>query len=581
MPGSSLSALAPLGGGGVSNFRPTNLFQATETFNHVRGSHSLKFGFDLERIQVNSNGTPFPQQNGVYSFPSLTRFLQGQPSQLALPIIGGDSNPSRGWRQILFGWFVEDSLRLRSNLTLSLGLRHEFVTAPIEVNGRMASLQELTDATSKLGPPYPTSKNNFGPRVGLAWDPTGSGKTSIRAGTGMFYNLPVMGRLWDTAAIDYRFATTYTVNNPPNFPHALLSGYTPTLQSTRGFQPDMKTPTSLHWNLEVQRQLFPTVTVQVGYVGSHSYHLEQAPQANRFVGAQMLPDGRKFFPTGLPRVNPNFSTIQWLTTPGWSHYDGLQLGFQKRLSRGLHVQAAYTWSKNLSSVDAQYGNEVQGQVVGPMDLEDLPRDYSLSLFHQAHVFSINGKYQMPWDHLLQSGVAKAALGGWEINSIWRATSGLAHIIAAGFDVARNGDPLAAQRPDLRPGFSNNPTKGVTAGCPGVAAGQKLGTPDLFFDPCAFSLPEAGTYGNLGRNTLIGPGLFNVSLGLVKDTPLPWREGMNLEFRAEAFNLLNHANFRQPAASLFLSSGGRNTNAGQITGTGTANRQIQFGLKLTF
>ena len=113
----------------------------------------------------------------------------------------------------------------------------------------------------------------------------------------------------------------------------------------------------------------------------------------------------------------------------------------------------------------------------------------------------------------------------------------------------------------------------------MAPGTKLGTPTLYFDPCAFSLPTAGVYGNLGRNTLIGPGVFNADLGLVKNTKL--RERMNLEFRAEFFNLLNHANFRLPATSVFISGGGRNTTVGQITGTSIDNREIQFGLKLAF
>ncbi|OFW34691.1 MAG: hypothetical protein A3J28_01615 [Acidobacteria bacterium RIFCSPLOWO2_12_FULL_60_22] len=327
--------------------------------------------------------------------------------------------------------------------------------------------------------------------------------------------------------------------------------------------------------------------MQVGYVGSHLYHLEQGPEANRAVGAvlggaTLLPDGRKFFAAGLPLINPNFGNIQWVSTPGWGWYNGLQLGFQKRLSGGWQLGANYTWSRNTASVDQQFGGEVQGQLVGPMDLDDLPRDYSLSTFHQSHVLSINGKYRMPWDRLLTARVAKAVLGGWEINSALRATSGLPQVIGAGFNVSRSRHVLAADRPDLIPGFSNSPTEGVTAGCPGVAAGQKLGTPNLYFDPCAFSLPLAGTYGNLGRNTLIGPGVFNVDFGLVKNTALTaLHEGMNLEFRAEFFNLFNHANFRLPAAALFLATGGRNTNAGQITGTNTFGRQVQFGLKLTF
>ena len=170
-----------------------NLFQVTDTFSYVRGAHSLKFGADVQRLQANYRWTPFPQQRGVYAFPSLLTFLQGRPSQLQFPEIGGDSSPIRGWRQTVFGWFVQDDFRVRANLTLNVGLRHEFVTAPKEVNGRNASLPSLTAAESVIGPPFPTSKDNFGPRLGLAWDPTGSGKTSVRAGFGLFYNLPIMG----------------------------------------------------------------------------------------------------------------------------------------------------------------------------------------------------------------------------------------------------------------------------------------------------------------------------------------------------------------------------------------------------
>ena len=583
----STAALTTFGNGvGAPRRFLHNLFQVTDTFSHVRGAHSFKFGVDVQRLQANYRNTPFPGINGIYSFPSLERFLLGTPSQVQFPLIGGDSSPIRGWRQTVLGWFVQDDYRLRPNLTLNLGLRHEFVTAPIEVNGRNANLPSLTAKDSIIGPAYPTTKNNFGPRVGLAWDPTGSGKTSVRAGFGLFYNLPIMGRLWDTSILDYRFATTIQVNNPLNFPKALLSGFTLGTQATRDVQSDLQTPTSVHWNLEIGRQLTPSMSVQIGYVASKQYHLEHGPQANRFVGAvlggaERLPDGRKFFRPGLPRINPNFTSIQWVDTPGWGRYNALQLGFQRRLSRGLQLQAGYTWSKNTSTVDQQFGAEVQGQVVGPMDLDDLAPDYAISNFHQSHVLTVNGKYQMPWDRLLTSGVAKTVLGGWEINSIWRATSGLPQVVAAGFNVSRSGDPLASDRPNLNPGFSNSPNEGVSAGCPGIAAGQKLGTPDRFFDPCAFSLPEAGTYGNLGRNTLIGPDLFNVNFGAVKNTPLPWREGMNLEFRLEVFNLFNHANFRLPAAALFTSSGSRNANAGRITQTATDNRDLQFGMKLTF
>ena len=596
--GSATAAFTAFGVG-AGRDQIQNVFQATDTFSYVRGAHSLKFGADVQRLQANYRWTMFgggPGRGGTYAFGSLADFLLGQPNQLQFPDLTPPSSPSRGWRQTVFGWFVQDDWRLRPNLTLNLGLRHEFITAPNEVNGKMARLPSLTARESIIGPPFNTSKTNFGPRVGLAWDPTGSGKTSVRAGFGMFYNLPAMGRIYDTSTFNYRFATTYSVSRPPGFPRALLSGFSPGLRTTRDVEASVQTPTSIHYNLEIARQLTSSIAVQVGYVGSHQYHLEQGPEANRAVGHQILPDGRKYFcsvPVGppcpavsatapaLPLINPNFGNIQWMSTPGWGYYNALQLGVQKRLSRGLQLQGSYTWSRATASVDQQMGGEASGQLVGPMDLDDLPRDYSLSLFHQTHVFTANGKYRMPWDHLLSSGVARALLGGWEINSIGRATTGLPFVIGAGFNVSRNRHVLAADRPDLNPGFSNNPSSGTTAGCTGVRAGQELGTPNLYFDPCAFSLPLAGTYGNLGRNTGIGPGVFNVDFGLVKNTALPWREGMNLEFRAEAFNLLNHANFRLPGSALFQSSGARNANGGRITGTATSNRQIQFGMKLIF
>ncbi|OFV99113.1 MAG: hypothetical protein A3H28_15185 [Acidobacteria bacterium RIFCSPLOWO2_02_FULL_61_28] len=589
--GAQVTSLTPLGNPGNNpKILITNRFEVGDTFGLVRGPHSLRFGFSLERPQNNIAWNVFSNQRGVYAFPGLARFLLGSPSQLAFPEVGGDSSPQRGWRQVVFGWFVQDDWRLRPNLTLNVGLRHEFVTDAIEVNGRNAYLPDPRATESVIGPAYMTDKNNFAPRLGLAWDPTGSGKTSIRAGSGLFYNLPIISQVWELMTWDYRFATNYVVGSPtspvPNFPNALRSGFNPGTRITRTFEPGTHTPTSIHWNLEIARELTPTIAVQVGYVGRHNYHMEQAPHANRAVGAwlggaTLLPDGRKFFAPGLPLMNPNFGDFYWLSTQAWSNYNGFQLGLQKRLSHGLQLQAGYTWSKNLSSVDQHIGGEVSGNPVGPMELDDLRRDYSLSNFHQTHVFNINGKYRMPWDRYLTSGVARAILGGWELNSIWRATSGLPQTIPAGFNVSRNRDPVASDRPDLTSGFSSSPAEGVTAGCPGVPAGQTLGTPDLYFDPCAFSLPLAGTYGNLARNTLIGPGVFNVDLGLVKNTALPGREGMNLEFRAEFFNLFNRANFMQPNTALFTPTGSRRSTAGLITATSTENRQIQFGMKLTF
>lgn len=146
---------------------------------------------------------------------------------------------------------------------------------------------------------------------------------------------------------------------------------------------------------------------------------------------------------------------------------------------------------------------------------------------------------------------------------------------------RSYDQLAniPDRPDLAPGAGNNPAHGTSAGCQATPGGQKLGTPDLYFDPCSFTLPAIGTYGNLARNTLLGPGLNNVDFTLGKETAI--RERTTLEFRAEFFNLLNRARFGAPNTTLFNSNRTRNGNAGRVTNTANDNRQIQFGMKFTF
>ena len=211
-------------------------------------------------------------------------------------------------------------------------------------------------------------------------------------------------------------------------------------------------------------------------------------------------------------------------------------------------------------------------------------EWGPSLFHVANVFVTNGTYTLPWANRL-TGVQGAILKGWQLNGIFTMRSGSPGLLLLGFNNSRNlqaGGGLA-DRPDLRPGFSNNPTKGTTKGCIGIPAGKKLGTPELWYDPCAFALPEPGTYGNVGRMTIIGPGYANVDMGLTKNFAV--REGQSLSFRAEFFNLLNHPNFRVPAGNrnpvISDASGNARADAGRITDVVGTSRQIQFGLKYTF
>jgi len=292
-----------------------------------------------------------------------------------------------------------------------------------------------------------------------------------------------------------------------------------------------------------------------------------------------LPDGRLLFPATGPVVNPAFADISGLYTDAHYLYNGLQTVVQKTLSAGLTISGNYTWGKAMADADEVGPAQSNGVAPTTYDRTNLHRDWGLSTFDQRHTLVINGRYQMPWDRSLKGGLEKGLLGGWSMNGIFSASSGQPFNINTGFNNSRNNDSQQTDRPNLAPGFSNNPTSGVTAGCQGVAAGQKLGTPALWFDPCAFVLQTPGTFGNLGRDTVIAPGFQDIDFTLMKNTVL--REGKNLEFRAEIFNLFNHANFQLPTRVVFNADGTRTGAAGVITSTTGNNRQIQLGLKLIF
>ena len=564
-----------------------NVWQATDDLTLTRGRHSRKIGMLYERIQ--SNATLSRTYGGQYYFNTLDDFLAGRADEFDGDLPGSDN--VRGWRQNLFGFYFQDDFQARSNLTLNLGLRYEFTTVPTEANGKIANFRHpLTDTAPAIGDPwFEGSYKDFGPRIGFSWDPWSHGKTAIRGGFGMYFDHLVAQPLNRALSRIPPYSVTARVTGAaasfPQLDPSLLKAPPMTQVVSYGLQFNMKDPTKIGYSFSIQQQIASQTAITVAYTGAHSYHQLNGNNGNNALPSEIR-DGRKYFAPNLPRRNPNLGQLQfWVTPEGNSQYHSLQLGLIRRFGSGFQLQGSYTFSKNTDNADGVFGRYLDVGGTVPQDPDDWRADWGLAGIDIRHYFSVNYTYDLPFARNM-TGAGGKAFSGWQINGILTLASGTPVSILTGFNRSRNGasGTQIDDRPNLLPGFSNDPVKGVSKGCPGVPAGTPLGTPDLYFDPCAFGLPDPGFYGNLGRNTVIGPGLADFDFSVVKNIAL--KESKSLQFRAEAFNLFNRANFSRPgplteSIRLFNTSGARVASAASIRGTLTDSRQIQFGLKFAF
>lgn len=569
------------GGAGFPRIFGHNVWQGSDDVTLTRGRHSVKAGLLMER--VHSNATLSRAFGGQYFFNTLEDFLGARPTDFEGDIPGTDN--VRGWRQSLFGFYVQDDLQARSNLTLNLGLRYEFTTVPTEANGKISNWRNpLTATQPTVGDPwFLGSFKDFGPRIGFSWDPWSDGKTAVRGGFGIFYDHLVampLNRAMSRIPPFHLFARLRTTEFP-RIDLTQLRG-DPTAIASYALDFKMKDPTKLSYSFNIQREIASHTVLTAAYVGSRSYHLVASNNGNNAL-PQILPDGRKFFASGLRRRNPNIGQLQFLITPnGNSSYQSFQLSLNRRFSQGLQFQVSYTLSKNVNDADGVLSRTIdlaQGSV--PQDPDDRRADRGLATFDLRNLFTLNYTYDLPFARNLP-GATGRLLSGWQVNGITTLSAGTPFTAWISFNRSRNlatGSQIT-DRPNLRPGFSNNPVRGVSNGCPGIPAGTPLGGPERYFDPCAFELQEAGFYGNLGRNTLIAPGLVNFDFSLVKNTPLS--EDKNIQVRVELFNIFNRANFSRPSVTrLFNQAGGRIGSTGIIDGTLTTSRQVQLALKLVF
>ena len=554
-----------------------NLFTFEDSITLTTGRHRISAGAWFQRLQSNENLAL--SQFGQATFTSLTTFLKGNVGSFLF-----DPAPTPlGWRSFLGAWHVEDVMRLSSRLTLSVGLRDEFTNGWNEASGRGANFIFDTHGVIVTQPRVANSVFTINraqflpqPRIGLAWSPL-SAKTVIRAGFGMYNDLQdALGYRLDQNA---PFNPTYSIANLPvsHFPFTPGAPVPATAKvSPGGVQPDMQTPTLASWSFKVGHALTPNTSFSIGYVGSHGYHEVVSVDSNEpspaICPAAPCPPGLSagtyFIPSGAPRANPALANSWSWFSEGVSSYNALLLDFTHRFSEGLAVRGVYTWSKTLDdgdSLNATAAANAPGLVMNPANLHS---DWGLATFDVRHVAVINASYELPFGKCKTflnglHGWRDALSSGWSLNGVETLQSGFPFTPQLSFNPSNNGDTRNPVRPSLNPAFTG----------PVI-----LGGPNQYFNPNAFIVPRNGTYGNVGRDTFMGPGLATLDFSLLKRTRIT--EKLGLQFRAEFFNLLNRANFNTPNLIVFTSPTGLpSPAAGVITSTSTSSRQIQFGLKL--
>jgi len=587
-----------------------NTFAFNDILTVTAGRHTLKFGFEARHIQENSDYQLLT--NPFYEFNSKFNFANDQPYLIAATVgrnpeganFGDFTNTPRHFRWSQWAGFVQDDWKVSHSLTLNLGLRYSIFGSPSEVNGLLNNIvlgtgttfqEKMVNATvGRVTQMWKTDLNDFAPRVGLSWDPTGKGSTVIRSGFGIAYNEP-FSNLWsngsrfdppDTARVveDPVFGVgtsipyVFPFQSSPDF--AALpprqNGGIPNLNITLyGTDPNLRTAYAEQWFLGVQHQFLRDYGFSINYVGTHGVKGYTREDYNRFAGDICNVNTCDFF---IDRLNPGWGSQFYTSNESSSVYNGLNAQLRKTYTHGLMWTANYTFGKVLDNVtEGNLGdyfnvNAYAAAYTGVQDIDHPAADRGPSEFDVRHRFTLSAVWDLPIFH---SGGKANALGGWQLNTIIALQSGrpfdvdcsLAWFQGCDF----NMDGVQTDRPN-RPanlrtsGFSNqdfvNGALSLSTFCPGGLVPFYLGT------PCV----PVGTDGDLGRNAFRGPSFKSVDLGLFKNTKV--RENLNIQFRAEAFNLFNRVNLFNPIGDLGSPLFGKSVSA-------FAPRQIQLGLKVVF
>lgn len=562
----TISGLSPMGDEyNNPQHSVTNVFQATDTVTYSRGKHLVRFGVDARALQQNAFRDV--QSRGFLAFSDFGQVTGNGLADLLLGYAtysGGAhlDNPqylrTRSWNL-----FVQDSYRLRRDLTLLLGIRYEYNSPPTDRYDRAATYDPLTETLVPVGTGgvprggYESDRKNWAPRIGIAWSPDAKNSSVLRAGYGIYYDqsslAPGEGLYFNKPYYDFKLyyplpGFPLTLDNPfPAFYPLAIPG------SALGFDRHLRTPYMQQWNLTLEHQFWTNSLVEFAYVGSKGTRILSARDINQANASPLQPN---------PRPVPQFADITFLESRGNSSYNSLQARLQQRFHAGFGALVSYTFGKSLDENSTFFSSA--GDSNFPQNSANPGAEKGRSNFDVRHRLSIGYSYDFPigrGKRFLADYHFVSLLTGWSTHGIVTMQTGRPFTVALLPEIDNSNTGIAS----LGFGANNRPNR--------IASGELANPgPNGWFDTGAFVFANYGSFGSSGRNILDGPGYEDVSVSLLKDSRI--REGLSLQFRAEFFNVLNHTNFDFP--DIFLGS----PTFGRISSAENP-RRIQFGLKLIF
>jgi hypothetical protein len=579
--------------GGANNLpqgRHDNTYHYVESMTFTNGAHTMKWGADVRRFLYNSFFTSFGRGSfrfdGRYTGHAVADMLLGATFQADRNL----GEPFHNAKTFSSGYYFQDDWKITPKLTLNLGLRYELNLPPIENTDKIASFDPATNTIKVAGGReaflsngalllrdrpdvgrrlWETDKNNFAPRVGLAYRPFDDTKTVIRAGFGSFYNYQIVGNGITPLSRNSPFRQRQT-SGPfaatarplPNVADA-FSGAPSVVPP--GIDENFRTAYVNQWSLGVQRELAQNLVLDVSYLGSSGHKLPLGVNINQ----AFQPSAQCVATPSAPGCSVNarrpfqgFGSITggFIESAGNSNYHGMTVRIERRFASGLSFLSSYSWSKSIDDGSGiSTGSDSSGVA---QDARNLRAERAVSDFDVTHRWVLSYVYDLPFGKgrriAPSSKVADLLVSGWQMTGIMTMQTGRPFTVFVGRDQSATGGN--ADRPNL-------------VGDPKVSNQG----PDQWFNPAAFAAPAAGAFGNVGRNFLRGDGLHNFDLGVSRFFRVTERQ--SFQFRAEVFNLTNHPNFFFPTASLASTAFGTITQAAN-NGLG-AQRQIQFALKYIF